>query len=98
MLEDELQVGSVKKTCGSDWKFAEGGTECPLTPGRLDHISVSNRSFSEINICTNTPKSSLFDAPKTAKIDCHVLELWQVFVAGTRRRGRPYLCKYQVVL
>ncbi len=65
--------------------------------GGENYILVGTRSFREISTCTNTPWCSLFDARKTAKIDPHVLKLWQVFVAGTTRRGGPYLGEYQVV-
>ena len=53
MSEDEPQGGSVKKTCGSDWRFAEGGTECPLTQGATDipnhELSVSSVSSSGVS-------------------------------------------------
>src|SRR6266545_6188264 len=33
--------------------------------------SVSSVPFRKITTCTNTPKYSLFDVPRTAEINCH---------------------------
>jgi len=47
--------------------------------GGVEQISVSTKPFWEMNICTNTPNCSLFDAQKTAEIDWRVLEQLGVF-------------------
>jgi len=59
---------------------------------------MSSASFSEITICTNTPKYSLFDAPKTAKINRRVLKIIPDKLGCWYQEGDtggiPYLCEF----
>ena len=61
---------------------------------RSRESSVSSVPFWKISICTNTPKYSLFDMPRTTEIDHRILKIIPDKLGSRYQEGIPYLCEF----